>query len=537
MLSGLEWIFSNYPLDQRSTLVKSFLSRFGAFILSVLSGFDRLRFRGCSRLLCNARGAKSYLYQHDLLFKDYRKHTEELTNTLVRGTEALAAAEGQQVHYLNSPNIDKETTALAIAQQRGLTTGRIAILSCVEGCRTYRIRKNHGGHIDLVAEPARCQHFYHYFLHDQLGLCYVRVQSWFPFTMRIGLNGRQWLYRQLQLQGLSYRRQDNLLLEVEDWQRAQQLLDAQPHADWPTLLDSLAAPTNPLISYLRDQADVPYYWVTEQSEWATDILFRSPADLADLYPRLTRHCIEVLNCRDVLRFLGRQVPTEGFGRLAGEVKADYRERREGLRVKFWYDVNSLKAYDKFGQGLRFETTINQARPFKVYRTKEGDPDGPRSWQRLRKGVADLPRQAEISQRANERLAENLATSVDTTPLGKLLEPLGRPVFQDGYRQRALNPLTGADGQLLRTIACGDFLLQGFRNRDLRRALFGDTADDRLQRRQAAAVTRKLRLLCAHGLLIKVQKTHRYQVSAQGRRILTALLSAHAADANRLAAAG
>jgi hypothetical protein len=516
--------------------VKTFLSRFGAFILSVLSGFDRLRFRGCSRLLSNPRGVHSYLYQRDLLIKEYAQHTGQLTKMLTRQTEALAAADGDRVHYLNSPNTDKEATALAIAQQRGRTTGRIAILSCVEGCRTFRVRKNHRGHIDLVAEPARCQHFYHYFLHDQLGLCYVRVQSWFPFTLRVGINGRQWLYRQLQHQGLAYRRQDNLLLAVSDWQRAQQLLDEQRHTDWPTLLDALAAQTNPLLPYLRDEARVPYYWVTEQSEWATDILFRSATDLASLYPRLTRHCIEVLGCRDLLRFMGRHVPVEGFGRCTAEVKIDYRQRREGLRAKLWYDVNSLKLYDKFGCGLRLETTINQAGSFTVYRTKEGAADGPQAWRPLRKGVADLHRQAEVSQRANDRLAESLATVADPTPLGKLLQPLGQPAFLDGQRSRALNPLTGPDGELLRTIARGDFLLEGFRNRDLRLALYGNSTDQTEQRRQAAAVTRKLRLLRAHGLIIKIQKTHRYQVSAQGRRILTALLSAHAADADRLAAA-
>ena len=54
----------------------------------------------------------------------------------------------------------------------------------------------------------------------------------------------------------------------------------------------------------------------------------------------------------------------------------------------------------------------------------------------------------------------------------LLEPLGRPVFEGGRRYRALNPLVGADGALLRAVARGDFLVQGLRNRDLRAALFG-----------------------------------------------------------------
>src|ERR1700691_1619102 len=261
--------------------MKSFLARFAPLILSILSGFDRLRFRGTSRLLCNSRGVNSYLYQHDLLIKEFPAHANYLTRQLVRGTEALAQADGYPIHYLNSPNSDKEAAARARAQQRGRTSGLLAILSCVESCRTYRVRKNEEtGHIEIRAEDGRCQHYYHYFQHEQVGLCYVRLQSWFPFTMRIGLNGREWLYQQLQRAAIPYRRQDNKLLEVADWDRAQQLLDEQLHTDCPTLLDGVAAQTTPLLPYLRDEAAVPYYWVTEQSEWATDIQFREPAALA-----------------------------------------------------------------------------------------------------------------------------------------------------------------------------------------------------------------------------------------------------------------
>lgn len=516
--------------------MKSFLARFGSLILSVLSGFDRLRFRGMSRLLCNTGGVNSYLYQHDLLIKEFPDHAEELTRALVRGTEALAQADGYPIHYLNSPNTDKEAAARELAQQRGRTQGRLAILSCVESCRTFRVRKDPDtGHIAIRHEQGRCQHFYHYFRHEQFGLCYVRLQSWFPFTMRIGLNGREWLFHQLQRERIGYRRQDNKLLAADDWARAQQLLDAQLRTDWPALLNGLAEQTNPLLPYLRDQARVPYYWVTEQSEWATDILFREPDALDRLYPRFLRHGIEVLGCRDILRFLGRKMPENAFDpRFQGEVHSDLRARHEGLRLKLWYGTNSVKAYDFAPTGLRLETTVNQPTGFTVYRTKEGDEEGEKSWRPLRKGVADLHRQAEVSQRANDRLAESLATVAEPTPLGKLLEPLGHAVFPDGKRARALNPLTGPDGELLRTIARGDFLLQGFRNRDVRLALYGPAPEPTAQRRQSAAVTRKLRLLRAHGLILKVQKTQRYQVTAAGRRILTALLTAYAADASQLA---
>ncbi len=74
----------------------------------------------------------------------------------------------------------------------------------------------------------------------------------------------------------------------------------------------------------------------------------------------------------------------------------------------------------------------------------------------------------------------------------------------------MNPLTGADGELLRILARGDFLIKGFRNADVRAALYGNNGDGRRpegkdKRRQSAAMTRLLALLRAHGLIVKVNQ--------------------------------
>jgi hypothetical protein len=526
----------NFP--PREHAVKSFLSRFGSLVLFVLSGFDRVRLRGESRLLNHALGVQSYLWQRRILFKDFPDHAQELTQTLRKQTEALARAQAIPFVYLNSPEIDKEATALRLAPQAPTRWGRIALLTCVESCTTYRLRKNQRGEVEPRQEPGRCVHYYHYFNHEQLGLCYVRIQSWFPFAVRVGLNGRHWLARQLQQRGLAFRSQGNLLLEVGDPTQAQALLDEQTRTDWPQLLHDLVQPLQPLWSYLHETVRTPYYWMTEQSEWATDFVFRSAADLAEWYPRWIRHGIETLQCKDVLRYLGKKVPKQGYGSCNHEAKIDLRTRSEGTRLKFWYGTNSLKIYDKQAQALRVETTINDPKGFKVFRTKEGEAsDAAKSWQHMRKGVADLGRRGQVSHAANSRLADSLASVAQPMPLGKLLEPLGQPT-QDakGRRVRALNPSTGPDGQLLRLLANGAFLLNGFRNRDLRLALHGPAADKTQERRQGAAMTRKLAILRAHGLIVKVQKTHRYQLSASGKRILTALTAAYAADIDRLVSA-
>src|SRR5258707_11883613 len=103
-----------------------------------------------------------------------------------------------------------------------------------------------------------------------------------------------------------------------------------------------------------------------------------------------------------MRFLGRAVPLSGQAHQSfeGEVVSDVRRREDGVRVKHWVNENSIKMYD-CGQVLRIETTINNAKEFKAYRSSEQDPEGEKAWRPMRRGVADLHRRAEVSQAANE----------------------------------------------------------------------------------------------------------------------------------------
>ena len=113
--------------------------------------------------------------------------------------------------------------------------------------------------------------------------------------------------------------------------------------------------------------------------------------------------------------------------------------------------------------LRIETTLNDTRDFKVYRAKEGDEDGPRSWRILRQGLADLPRRTEVCAQVNDRYLSSPATVEDPTPLGQLTETLCRPVPWKGRRVRALHPLSAEDARLLEVASRGEFAVHGFRN--------------------------------------------------------------------------
>jgi hypothetical protein len=212
-----------------------------------------------------------------------------------------------------------------------------------------------------------------------------------------------------------------------------------------------------------------------------------------------------------------------------------RQRPEGIRIKHWVGSNHIKLYDKEGSNLRVETTINQTGDFKVLRRKQGGPHGDLAWRPLRKGVADLHRRAQVSEAANQRYLEALACVRDTASLGSLTEKLCRPATWKGKRVRALNPYAPNDLALLKAVARGEFNLNGFRNRDLVKLLY---ASDREltaieKRRQSSAITRKLRLLRAHGLIKKVPKTHRYHLTTSGSKAITAIIAALQASSDSL----
>jgi hypothetical protein len=240
---------------------------------------------------------------------------------------------------------------------------------------------------------------------------------------------------------------------------------------------------------------------------------------------------------DVMRFLGKKATEQGpHGNFDGEVVSDLKRRVEGMRIKHRVNANWIKMYDKQGSVLRVETVINNTRDMKAFRAKEGDEDGEKSWQRLRKGVADIQRRTEISQAANERYVEALASVEETRSLAELTAAVCRPVSKKGMRARALNPLSAEDGRLLEAVNRGEFTINGFRNRDLRGLLFAkESSDPAEQRRQSGAITRKLRMLRAHGLIQKIAKTHRYQLSPHGRDVINALLIARKASTAKLAA--
>jgi hypothetical protein len=333
-----------------------------------------------------------FLSRMGVLLKDFGAYVQKTSERLKEASCEAARRLERPIVYLPSAGTRKEDVARQIAERDGIREGLICILTCVEPCRSYEVHRDRSQKkLVLESRLRKCLHLYHYW--------------------------------------------------IEDLPRAQKLMDRLARISWPSMLRQMARQLNPAQGEILGGTGMEYYWSVHQSEWATDVLFQSPAALASIYPG-----------------------------------------------------NSVKIYDKQGSVLRVETTINDPSDFRVFRPKQGAPEGPCQWQPMRKGIADL------------------------------LTPVCRPRQWKGGRVRALQPWSPEDRSLLQAINRGEFALNGIRNRDLAAILFPRSPNSPEEKRRASGrITRKLRLLRAHGILRKVPRTHRYVLTKRGRQITVAAL--------------
>src|SRR5262245_26272272 len=238
-------------------VMKTFLRYFGAFVLGVLYGFDRIRFKGIKRKLAYPDGIARFCYGNQVQYKSFVSYAKDITSTLTHALETPAKDAGIY-RYLNSSLVRPEEVALEIAGQYPPKPGPIAVLGRVEPCKIIGMRGKKGL-LEPRIEVGKCLHYYHYYWDKGFGLRYTRLQTWFPFMMHIGINGRDWLGQQLLKAGIAHTKKDNCFTWIEDFAAAQRLADKQLKTNWSKLLDGWARQSNPLEPTLFKEG-VPYYW-------------------------------------------------------------------------------------------------------------------------------------------------------------------------------------------------------------------------------------------------------------------------------------
>jgi hypothetical protein len=491
-----------------------FLRKHQPKIAGVLSCFDRMIFRGHLPLSYPA-GLEGFLYRQKVLLKHFKDYAPQVAERVKDHVKGLVLKAGAPFRHLPSKE-PMEEQARALAREKKIRDGIVCGYSQLETCRTYRFEySREAGRPRLRHDYRRCTVLYVFVMHPLLGLIHVKLQTWLPLTMQVYCNGHDFLARKLSARGIKYAQHDNAFTWIADLTAAQRCADRLVKLNWPKLLGALARQFNPLVG--RELREQDYYWVMDQVEYATDVLFKEERGLAEFYPRLWQHAQVCFGAEDVLKFFGKAL-TASF---RGEVQTWVKQRPEGVRVGHTLKSNRLKMYDKAGSVLRIETTLNDARDFKVRRRNRR---GELEWQPLRKGVAWLWRYAELSRASNNRYLQALTVVDDDSAARRLWDRATKPAPWQGRRRRALQPLNRAEQELFLAALRGEHRLRGFRNADLRARLYATPPRDAGERRRRCArVTRLIQLLRAHGLVAKLPHTRRYRVTSSGEQLMSAAI--------------
>ena len=197
--------------------MKEFIAKHEKEITGVLSGFDRLVFRGTLRSISYPEGMMRYLWANQVRLTEFGKHVQRMSEQVKQACRAQAEALGRPVKYLVSAGESKEELARGIAAREKIQQGLVCVLSCVEPCQTFEVYRNREKRkLELVARQRKCLFLYQYWMDREFGFLNARLQTWFPFSVQVCLNGREWLARQMDQVGMKYARQDNCFPWVQD---------------------------------------------------------------------------------------------------------------------------------------------------------------------------------------------------------------------------------------------------------------------------------------------------------------------------------
>lgn len=489
----------------------SFVTKHAQCITGVLQCFDRLVFHGHLQPIASPRGLAAHLVRLGIRVADFFRVGKLWQARLIGHAKATAGRARRPFVYLQTKQ-RKEDLVQRLLREHPTQGGLVCVLEAVEAFNSFRLI---GRPEAPCVKPSRRKGavLYYYYLDRDFGLIHVRLQTFAPFTIQICLNAHHWLARQMRRHRIRFQQHDNAFLWVGDPGRAQALADQFVRQDLITVFHHWASRANILLSdVLRD---FEYYWVVDQAEYSTDVLFKERRILSPLFSRLALWAAVCLSPAALGSFLGKRLDT----RFLGEVEGDLRRRFQGRRVKHRVNRNSIKAYDKAGSVLRVETTIND--PADFHRRRYDPRTKTCRLYPLRKGLADFRRVEEIGRGANQRYLETLS-HIDAPPtLGRDVLRCGQPVQNHGRRVGGFNLLDEATLRLFRAVLDGGHHLRGFMNRDVRPVLYGPPLDDPAEnRRRAARVTRRLQKLRAHGLIAKIPRTRRWRVTDRGRAVMT-----------------
>jgi hypothetical protein len=373
--------------------------------------------------------------------------------------------------------------------------GIAVILKCRESERiAVYLEKTH-----RLAVDQRCVNHYYFYVNDaQCGRMWLRICPYFPFNIRVWMNGHNWLACRLRQEGIAFEQRDNLFVDCANPERLQQLADAFSAEDIRSRVESWLAGLIPFFSDSEQQQGYRHRLYMAQMEYCNNLLFHQKDCLERLFDRLM-DANRTMGHPDKLRIVFARPHFQPDTRT-GEILLKITKRRTPV-ITSLFKQTSVKQYVSQSVGLRTESTSYQLRDLSI-----------------KKNIDNLPAARQILGTANERYLEVqqdvLGSYIDRGQLQQLRRPTVSPEGRRVPGMRVDDPRLMA---VLQAIICFAYLTgRGrFRTKELLPDIHKATGNLECKLSQLRYDLGKLR---GKGLLVRQPGTQWYQVTCDGYRL-------------------
>ena len=355
----------------------------------------------------------------------------------------------------------------------------------------------------IVRRSAMVNNYYIYAVDRDFGPFFLKFCSYFPFNAKLCLNGHEYAKRQLAQESIAFEALDNGILKCADPERLQTICNGLSAAKIDGLLRKwLRLLPHPFTGADR-KAGYRYDISILQAEFSTTQVLDRPVHGRLFFEQVIRENLDLGRPEEIKLIFNRRIP-----RRRRHVLRQAQERfctrvvTHGVTpsLHVYYKNARIKQYHKENRALRTETTINNTYDFGIG-----------------KSLHNLPKLREIGFAANRRLLEVERLSHDCILSEDAFQAINCPVAAGRQRASGLRFADQRVHALMHALILFRQLAQGFRAADLRQHLAALSGVDEASISQGA-ITYQLRRLHLHGLIERVPKSFRYQVTDFGFRV-------------------
>ena len=368
-------------------MADDFRERYGDLLTGSYDCVDRIVLNAFFPLGHNPGGFRAWWRRwHDGSDDDLdNTHLMRMAGRFARRVKAWAEANSVPVIYCKAGERKHLIAAQHLADRPPSRPGVFLVLAAKAPASVWEVRRSESTGVigNIAKKTAFVNHYSFHIMDPAWGHVTIKMSGHPPFPAQVILNGHEYVARQARAAGIGFVKEGNCFTGLADPQGPARVADTLSQ---PAAIGRLGQVCDRWIysaclCFGLDLAEqgmsgFRYDYTVYQAEYSRNLLFRSGAQMEDLFDRVidrTRSRLDIPAVRTIFGLYSRPHRDRAAGPPAQEIVVE--NSRYGLTwFRILFGKLQVKAYTKGEHVLRFEATVHNTRELRCKRGVENFPD-------------------------------------------------------------------------------------------------------------------------------------------------------------------